>query len=88
MQALEGLPAARKEAWGSWLDQYREQLIAEGRCNEERQQEQNAVNPCYVARNQVMQEAIKEAEAGNFEEVSARSVRAPASGQFICTRLV
>jgi hypothetical protein len=71
----------RKEAWGSWLDQYREQLRAEGRSDEERRQEQNAVNPCYVARNQVMQEAIREAEAGNFEEVSARCVEASASGR-------
>ena len=39
------------------------------------------MNPCYVPRNQVMQEAIREAEAGNFEEVSARCVKAPASSR-------
>ena len=69
LQALEGLPAERQEAWGKWLDEYRAQLRAEGRSAEERQREQNCANPCYVPRNQVMQEAIREAEAGNFQEV-------------------
>ena len=69
LQALEGLPAERQEAWGKWLDEYRAQLKAEGRGMEERQQEQNSANPCYVPRNQVMQGAIREAEAGNFQEV-------------------
>ena len=69
LQALEGLPADRREAWGKWLDEYRAQLRAEGRSAEERQREQNSANPCYVPRNQVMQEAIGEAEAGNFQEV-------------------
>ncbi|CAK0779519.1 hypothetical protein CVIRNUC_004792 [Coccomyxa viridis] len=68
-EALEGLPAERQGAWGKWLDEYRAQLRAEGRSAEERQREQNSANPCYVPRNQVMQEAIREAEAGNFQEV-------------------
>ena len=60
----------RYKAWGKWLDEYRSQLKAEGRSDEERRREQDAVNPCYVPRNQVMQEVIKDAEAGNYEGVS------------------
>ena len=69
LQALEGLTVERTEAWGKWLDEYRSQLKAEGRSDEERRREQDSVNPCYVPRNQVMQEVIKDAEAGNFEGV-------------------
>ena len=69
MQALEGLSVERTQAWGKWLDEYRCQLKAEGRSEEERQREQSSVNPCYVPRNQVMQEVIREAEAGNFDGV-------------------
>lgn len=76
LQALEGLSVERKEAWGNWLDEYRSQLKAEGRTDKERRQEQDSVNPCYVPRNQVMQEVIREAEAGNYQEV-----RPTASGQ-------
>ena len=61
----------RHKAWGKWLDEYRTQLKAEGRSDEERRREQDSVNPCYVPRNQVMQEVIKDAEAGNYEGVSA-----------------
>ena len=69
LQALEGLTVERTEAWGEWLDDYRFQLRAEGLSDEERRREQDSVNPCYVPRNQVMQEVIKDAEAGNFEGV-------------------
>ena len=69
MQALGELSDDRREAWGSWLDTYRERLRAEGRGDAERRAGQDAVNPCYVARNQIMQAAIKDAEAGNYEEV-------------------
>ncbi|CAL5218909.1 g654 [Coccomyxa viridis] len=69
-QALEGLTVDRYKAWGKWLDEYRSHLKAEGRSDEERRREQDAVNPCYVPRNQVMQEVIKDAEAGNDEGVN------------------
>lgn len=69
LQALEGLTVERTEAWGKWLNDYRSQLKAEGRSDEERRREQDSANPCYVPRNQIMQEVIKDAEAGNFEGV-------------------
>ena len=69
LQALEGLTVERHAAWGKWLDEYRSQIRSEGRSDEERRREQDSVNPCYVPRNQVMQEVIKDAEAGNFEGV-------------------
>ena len=68
-QALEDLSEDRREAWGAWLDTYRERLRAEGRSDAERRAGQDAVNPCYVARNQLMQTAIKDAEAGDYDEV-------------------
>ena len=68
-QALEGLSGERAAAWGQWLDGYRAALKGEGRSDEERRRAQDAVNPCYIARNQVMQAAIAEAEAGNYQEV-------------------
>jgi uncharacterized protein YdiU (UPF0061 family) len=70
-QALEGLSEEREAAWGQWLDTYRAALKADGRADEERRAGQDAVNPCYVARNQVMQAAIAEAEAGNYQEARA-----------------
>ena len=65
----------RTQAWGKWLDEYRSQLKAEGSSEEERRQEQNSANPCYVPRNQVMQEVIREAEAGNFDGVRQPCVK-------------
>ena len=87
LQALEGLPAEREDAWGKWLAEYRAQLKAEGRSAEERQREQNSANPCYVPRNQVMQEAIREAEAGSFQEVGEMPLTPAQTHVWTCLHL-
>jgi uncharacterized protein YdiU (UPF0061 family) len=43
----------------------------------ERRELQDGVNPAYVPRNHVMQEAVKLADQGDYSEVRSRSVRAP-----------
>ena len=69
-QAVGGeLSAERKAAWAAWAADWRRQLQAEGRSDEERQAAQNAVNPAYIPRNHVMQTAIAAAEKGNSSEV-------------------
>jgi uncharacterized protein YdiU (UPF0061 family) len=63
------LSAERKAAWAAWAGDWRRQLQAEGRPDDERQAAQNAVNPAYIPRNHVMQTAIAAAENGNSSEV-------------------
>lgn len=63
------LSADRKAAWAAWAGDWRRQLQAEGRQDDERQAAQNAVNPAYIPRNHIMQTAIAAAEKGNSSEV-------------------
>ncbi len=70
-QALGELSCGkRKAAWAEWAAVYRAQLQADGRSNAQRQAAQDAVNPAYVARNYLMQEAIRLAEEGDYSEAS------------------
>ena len=71
MQAVgKKLQGERAEAWQDWLRRYRAKLRAEGLPDDERRAMQNAVNPAYIPRNQLMQRAIEAAEAGDFAPVS------------------
>jgi uncharacterized protein YdiU (UPF0061 family) len=71
LQAVGGeLSAERRTAWAAWAADWRRQLQAEGRPDDERQAAQNAVNPAYIPRNHVMQTAIAAAEKGNSSEVN------------------
>jgi len=80
---IDGVPAAlfkaagggdlkpeRRAAWAAAAAAYRAALQAEGRPDGERAAGQDAVNPAYVARNHVMQEAIAKAEEGDYSEVN------------------
>jgi uncharacterized protein YdiU (UPF0061 family) len=67
----------RTGAWVAWVKEWRAALAEEGLPDEQRAGMQDAVNPAYVPRNQVMQEAIARAEAGDFTEVGPCS-RLPA----------
>jgi uncharacterized protein YdiU (UPF0061 family) len=70
LQAAGGeLSAERRAAWAAWAADWRRQLQAEGRPDDERQAAQNAANPAYIPRNHVMQTAIAAAEQGNSSEV-------------------
>ncbi len=55
------------------LDGLRARLREEGDPPAERRARQDAANPAYVPRNAVMQDAIRAAEAGSFDEVRCRA---------------
>ncbi len=53
----------------TWLLQYIERLKSDSRPDELRRQQMNAVNPLYVLRNYLAQEAIEQAEAGSYSMI-------------------
>ncbi len=53
----------------AWLERYRNRLEIETTPPTARQAKMRAVNPCYVLRNYLVQQAIDRAEAGDFSEV-------------------
>lgn len=63
------LSAERRRAWTDWTASYRAVLQADGQSDQQRQAAQDAVNPAYIPRNHVMQEAIRLAENSDFSEV-------------------
>jgi uncharacterized protein YdiU (UPF0061 family) len=61
-----------EEAWATirdWMIQYVKRLVAEGLPDRERASRMNRVNPLYVLRNYLAQQAIDEAEKGQFQEI-------------------
>ena len=69
MQAIGDLDSERHQAWEAFLTAYRAKLKEEGLSTPERQASMNAINPLYIPRNQVLQEVIKSAEAGDYGPV-------------------
>ena len=59
------MPPPRAAAWASWVADYRAALVAEGVPQAERAAGQDAVNPLYVPRNYLLQQAIEAAELGD-----------------------
>lgn len=59
----------RKEAWTSWVKSYIRELSATLVSDEERKVSMNSVNPKYILRNYLCQNAIDAAEQGDFGEV-------------------
>ncbi|XP_063540920.1 protein adenylyltransferase SelO-like [Cydia strobilella] len=62
-------------SWGCWLDQYRERLDKEavdastvGVFEDERRRRMLNVNPAYVPRNWLLQEAVNDAEKNDFRK--------------------
>ena len=51
-----------REAFDAWAARYRERLRAEGSRDQEREQQMNRVNPKYVLRNYLAQNAIEQAQ--------------------------
>ncbi|CAN5464872.1 YdiU family protein [soil metagenome] len=58
-----------REAIDAWLVRWRQQLAADGRADEERRAAMNAVNPRYVLRNWMAEQAIRSAREGDFGEL-------------------
>ena len=53
-----------------WLGDYLDRLAKDGQSFKERQAAMNAVNPKYVFRNYLAQQAIDKAEAGDYSMVN------------------
>ncbi len=51
--------------WATWLARWDRRIQDEGRPANERRQTMNAVNPCYIPRNYLAQQAIDAAQAGD-----------------------
>lgn len=58
-----------REAWQRWLEDYWKVLPTQPEDLQRRREMMNAVNPCYVLRNYLAQEAIDRAEAGDLSRL-------------------
>lgn len=65
----EDLPENQQEDWKQWLKGYKAALKSDGQSSEQRIQQQNSANPCYIPRNHLLQKAIEKAENRDFSEV-------------------
>lgn len=59
-----------EKAWRAWLGRYAARLQGDGRTHDDRRAAMNAVNPLYVLRNWLAQEAIEQAERGDAARVT------------------
>ena len=67
-----GKAAADRAAWSRWLERYAARLQREARAGADaagRRDAMRAANPKFILRNWVAQQAIEEAEAGDYSEV-------------------
>ena len=58
-----------RNAYDAWAQRYHERLAQDGMADSERRTRMRAVNPKYVLRNYLLQQAIERAQAGDFSEV-------------------
>ncbi len=58
-----------REAFDSWAERYGTRLRREGSNDSERRQAMNRVNPKYILRNYLAQQAIDKAEVGDYSEI-------------------
>jgi uncharacterized protein YdiU (UPF0061 family) len=58
-----------REGFDHWAKRYAERLFAESSQREQRQQQMKQVNPKYILRNYLAQQAIEKAEAGDYSEI-------------------
>jgi uncharacterized protein YdiU (UPF0061 family) len=58
-----------RNAFDSWAKRYAERLLADVSRREVRQLEMSRVNPKYILRNYLAQQAIEQAEAGDYSEI-------------------
>lgn len=58
-----------REGFDRWAQRYRDRLQQDGRSDKARQKQMRGVNPRYILRNYLVQQAIENAEQGDFSEV-------------------
>ena len=58
-----------RDGFDQWLARYQQRLKKEPRSDAERQSAMNAVNPKYILRNYLAQQAISQAEQGDYTEL-------------------
>ncbi|MBI2382067.1 MAG: YdiU family protein [Gammaproteobacteria bacterium] len=61
---------AEPQGWHSWLARYRERLARDGREAQARRADMEAVNPAYILRKHLAQEAIAAAEQGDYSGIA------------------
>lgn len=67
--ALNELNNDIKQAWNDWLERYLFIISSEEISDASRKQTMNKVNPKYVLRNYLAQQAIEKAENGDYSEI-------------------
>ena len=60
-----------RKAWAVWLVQYKTLLAQKAMSDEERVIVMNKANPKFILRNYLLQQAIEEAEKGDYSGVEA-----------------
>lgn len=87
------MPAERRERYSVWAQRYAERLRTEGFDNDTRKARMNAVNPWFVLRNYLAQEAIELAQEGDYRMLHALDealltpyVEQPQHAQFFAKR--
>jgi uncharacterized protein YdiU (UPF0061 family) len=68
--APDSLSKSDKADIASWLRRYLERVQQDGTNDKLRKQKMNAVNPKFVLRNYLSQQAIDKAEQGDYSEVN------------------
>lgn len=63
---IAGKAEADTEKWKAWMARYHSRVVADSLSDAERVESMNSVNPVYILRNYMAQEAIDAANKGNF----------------------
>ncbi|HYO07975.1 MAG TPA: YdiU family protein [Tepidisphaeraceae bacterium] len=63
---VDALPPEARQRWSAWAQRYARRVAAEGASDEARGRAMRAVNPKYVPRNYLAQDAIRAAERGDL----------------------
>lgn len=57
-------------SFDNWAEAYRARLIAEESSDDERRKRMSRINPRFILRNHIAERAIRQAQAGDYAEVS------------------
>lgn len=69
-QNLAEFTHASEQSWMAWLDQYKQRITREMASEPIRKQQLRSVNPRYILRNYMAEEAIREATQGDYRLVN------------------